>query len=77
MPACSIRTVVNPRPEAVRLILSDGTERVVAAWGLAVLPRSDADGQPIEVVVAFLLQRRSIPGADNAPDQQSRGRQIA
>jgi hypothetical protein len=58
------RSVVNPRPEAVRLILSDGSERVVAPWGLAVLPRTDADGQPIEVVLALLLERRSIPGAD-------------
>jgi hypothetical protein len=62
-----IRTLVNPRPEAVRLILSDGSERVVAAWGLAVLPRLDADGQPIEVVQALLLERRRIPGSLESP----------
>jgi hypothetical protein len=56
------RTLVNPRPQAVRLILSDGTERVVAPWGLAVLPRSGPRGQRIDVVKAFVLERRSIPG---------------
>jgi hypothetical protein len=62
-----IRTLVNPRPEAVRLILSDGSERVVAAWGLTVLPRLDADGQPMRVVQALLLERRRIPGPVESP----------
>lgn len=61
--------MVNQRPEAIRLILSNGTERVVAPWGLAVLPRVDADGQPVEILVAFLLERRSIPGTDTTSDR--------
>jgi hypothetical protein len=62
-----IRTLVNPRPEAVRLILSDGTERVVAPWGVAVMPRSDSNGRPVEVKAAFVLERRTIPGIEE-PD---------
>jgi hypothetical protein len=31
-------TYVNPRPQPVRLVLSDGSERTVRAWGLAFLP---------------------------------------
>jgi hypothetical protein len=58
----SARTLVNPRPEAVRLVLSDGTERVVAPWGLEVLPDRARDGQPLQVIAVFLLQRRTIPG---------------
>jgi hypothetical protein len=56
------RTLVNPRPEAVRLILSDGSERVVPPWGLAIVPRSNAAGQRIEIILTLLLERRSIPG---------------
>ena len=33
-------TYVNPRPQPVRLVLSDGSERTVGAWGLALLPDS-------------------------------------
>ena len=33
-------TYVNPRPQPVRLNLSDGSERTVRAWGLAFLPDS-------------------------------------
>ena len=43
-------TFVNSRPHAVRLILSDTSERVVGAWGLAVVPATDAAGRPLEVV---------------------------
>ena len=42
-------TLVNPRPQAVRLVLSDGSERLLHAWGLAVLPETGADGQPLRV----------------------------
>jgi hypothetical protein len=59
-----LRTLVNPRPEALRLVLSDGSERIVGPWGLAVLPSSAEDGQPLQVIGAFLLQRRTIPGLD-------------
>jgi hypothetical protein len=33
-------TYVNPRSQPVRLVLSDGSERTVRAWGLAFLPDS-------------------------------------
>jgi hypothetical protein len=55
-------TLVNPRPQAVRLLLSDGSERIVPPWGLAILPRSGGDGQPLSIVQAFVLERRIIPG---------------
>ncbi len=45
-----VTTLVNPRPQAVRLTLSDGTDRLLHAWGLAVLPESGADGHPLRVV---------------------------
>jgi hypothetical protein len=56
------RTLVNPRPQALRLLLSDGTTRVVPPWGLTILPRIGADGEPIQVVEACVLERRAIPG---------------
>ena len=31
-------TYVNARPQPVRLVLSDGSERTVRAWGLAFVP---------------------------------------
>ena len=33
-------TYVNPRPQPVRLVLSDGSERTIRAWGLAFVPDS-------------------------------------
>lgn len=45
-----MRTLINPRGEAVRLILSDGTERIVPAWGIAIVPESGRDGRPLTVV---------------------------
>ena len=54
-PAPRHRTLVNPRPQPVRLVLSDGTYRVVGAWSLAVLPERAADGLPLEVVSASLV----------------------
>ncbi len=48
------RTLVNPRPEHVRLVLSEGSERVVLPWGLTLLPRSTPDGDPLEIVEAQL-----------------------
>jgi hypothetical protein len=61
-------TLVNPRPQAVRLVLSDGSERIVPPWGLAILPRSGVDGQPLSIVQAFALERRVIPGQIEASD---------
>ena len=61
------RTLVNPRPEALRLVLSDGSERVVPPWGIAVLPRSSAHGQPVDILQALVLERRVIPGRIESP----------
>jgi hypothetical protein len=61
------RTLANPRPEAVRVLLSDGSERVVPPWGLTLLPHAAADGQPIVVLAARLLERRCIPGRIETP----------
>jgi hypothetical protein len=46
------RTVVNPRPQAIRLVLSDGTERIAGPWGIVLLPRFASDGSPLEVLLA-------------------------
>lgn len=54
-----MRTLVNPRPHPVRLVLSDGTERTVGAWGLAFVPERDARGESMEVERAEYL-----PGQD-------------
>jgi hypothetical protein len=57
------RTLVNPRPESLRLRLSDGSERVVPPWGVAVVPRT------IGVLSASLLERRTIPGRIEEPTE--------
>jgi hypothetical protein len=56
------RTLVNPRPQAVRLVLSDGGERIIGPWGLTVLPEVAEDGLPLTVIQVCLLERRTIPG---------------
>jgi hypothetical protein len=67
------RTLVNPGPRAVRLVLSDGSERIVGPWGLAIVPRSAEDGKPVEILEVFVLERRRIPGADGT-DEADAGR---
>jgi hypothetical protein len=62
------RTLVNPRAEAVRLRLSDGSERIVPPWGVAVVPRSAVNGQAIAILSASLLERRAIPGTIESRD---------
>jgi hypothetical protein len=62
------RTLVNPRPEHIRLVLSDGSERVVLPWGLTLLPRSTPDGDPLEIVEAQLWL--SPPDAAGTSDSQ-------
>ena len=58
-------TYVNPRPQPVRLVLSDGSERTVGAWGLAFLPdslqlvRAEFDQSPERQPVRPLKRRRS------------------
>jgi hypothetical protein len=59
------RTLVNPRPYAVRLVLSDGTQRIVGPWGLVILPPVAQDGGPLEIVLAELVFHQVI-AADNA-----------
>ncbi len=49
------RTVVNPRPQAVRLVLSDGTERIAGPWGVVLLPLFASDGSPLEVLLVELV----------------------
>ncbi len=50
-----MKKLVNPRAESVRLTLSDGSERLVPAWGIAVLPDQGLDGQPINVIRSEVL----------------------
>lgn len=54
-------TFVNSRPHAVRLVLSDSSERVVRAWGLAVVPAADAAGRPLEVVRSEFVLGPEVP----------------
>ena len=49
------KSLVNPRPETVEVVLSDRSRRVVGPWGLAVVPRRAGDGQPVEVVSAEIV----------------------
>jgi hypothetical protein len=55
--------LVNPRPEALRLVLSDGSERIVGPWGLVVLPNLAEDGHSLRIIEVCPLERRTIPGA--------------
>jgi hypothetical protein len=58
-------TYVNPRPQPVRLVLSDGTERTVRAWGLAFVPdaiqvlRADFDAEPVSELKSREAERRA------------------
>ena len=53
------KTLVNPLPESVRLVLSDGTERVIGPWGVAIVPRQASDGRAVQVLVAELVASSS------------------
>jgi hypothetical protein len=53
------RTVVNQRPYPVRLVLSDGTERIAGPWGLILLPLFASDGSPLEVLLVELVFSQS------------------
>lgn len=58
-----MKTLVNPRGDAVRLVFSDGSERQVSAWGIALVPEHDAAGRPLTVVrtelTAAIAERRA------------------
>jgi hypothetical protein len=60
------RAVVNPRPGAVRLVLSDGSERIVGPWGVVILPLFASDGSPLEVLLAELVFSQTIISNDAA-----------
>jgi hypothetical protein len=62
------RTIVNPRPQAVRLVLSDGTERIVRPWGIVLLPRFASDGSPLEVLLAEFVFSQEILSQDVIPN---------
>jgi hypothetical protein len=53
------RTVVNQRPYPVRLVLSDGTERIAGPWGMVLLPLFASDGSPLEVLLVELVFSQS------------------
>jgi hypothetical protein len=46
------RTLVNAQPQAIRLVLSDGTERIARPWSVVVLPLFASDGSPLEVLLS-------------------------
>ena len=39
---------VNPRPQPMRLVLADGTEQTVAAWGMVRLETAVARVEPAD-----------------------------
>jgi hypothetical protein len=52
--------LTNPRSQSIRLLLSDGSERIVGPWGLAVLADYNRLGQRLEVISAELLGASSL-----------------
>jgi hypothetical protein len=60
------RTVVNPRPQAIRLVLSDGTERIADAWGIVLLPLFASDGSPLEVLLTEPVSSQVVISHDGA-----------
>jgi hypothetical protein len=60
------RAVVNPLPQAIRLVLSDSSERIVGPWGVVVLPQSAIDGRPLVVVNAEVVVRQIVISDDAA-----------
>jgi hypothetical protein len=60
-----MKTLVNPQSLPMRLSLSDGSVRVVPAWGIVVLPERGADGQPMRVVNQELMLA-GHPAAESA-----------
>jgi hypothetical protein len=61
-----MKTLVNPQSMTIRLHLSDGSERVVPAWSIVVLPDHDADGQPLTVVSQEAVLRSITSAAETS-----------
>lgn len=68
-------TLVNPRPQPARLHLSDGSERIVHAWGLVILPEWAKDGEPLGVLRAELLSDQQARQAQPSAPRRLRRRQ--
>jgi hypothetical protein len=68
--------LTNPRPQSIRLLLSDGSERIVGPWGLAVLAEYNRLGQLLEVISAELLDAASL-AASPVPVEASPTREHA
>ena len=62
------RTIVNPRPQTVRLVLSDGTERIIGPWGVALLPLFASDRTPLDVLLAEFVSGPGLISNDAAND---------
>jgi hypothetical protein len=62
----NFRTVVNPSPQAVRLVLSDGTERIAGPWGVIALPLFASDGSPLEVLLVEFVFHQVMTSNDAA-----------
>jgi hypothetical protein len=60
------RALVNPRPHTVRLVLSDGSERISGPWGIVVLPLFASDGSPLEIVLAELVTSQAVVAREAA-----------
>ena len=55
--------LTNSRSQSIRLLLSDGSERIVGPWGLAVLADVNRLGQRLEIISARLLDASSLAAA--------------
>jgi hypothetical protein len=44
----------NPTAYAIRLVLSDGTARIIGPWGLALVPEYGQRGQRLEITTTEL-----------------------
>ena len=57
--------LTNPRRHSIKLTLSDGSERIIGPWGLAVLPDYDQRGQRLEITATEIADPGST--TDSAP----------
>jgi len=44
-----LKTLVNPSPRPIRLVLEDGTEHVVPAWGMVRLDQQVERVEPVDL----------------------------
>jgi hypothetical protein len=52
--------------QAIRLVLSDGSERIVRPWGVLVLPLFASDGSPLEVLLSEFVISQVVMSDDAA-----------